>query len=515
MGIGARITAIFGLAALVLSVSMGGLSYFTTRHFLLAERETAAQNQAFANALVVRTQLAGGTKKYSSLLSSLDGSSGSNSILVLKSETYYPSALSVRESSIPVQLKEDVLAGSAATQTYISKPHGHQPQIVVGVPIPSVNATYFEVFSLADLGHTLRVIGTTLVVTGFVTTVLGLTLGRFASRRSLRPLTDVSRAAVAIAGGRLDTRLEAEAADPDLVGLTSAFNTMVDQLQARIQREARFNSDVSHELRSPLTTLSASLEVLETDREELPPRAQRALQLLGDDLRRFQRMVADLLEMSRADAGSADVFLEEVNVSELVERAVEAGMRNLGETATPPELVIGPDVESVHVGVDKRRFERVMANLLENAANYGGGATVISVTAVGPDGSPGASANGAGSREESDVEEDRGDRRDRRSRADKADKSEKAGPALERNSCRRRDCRRGRRSGHQRHRADQGVRSVLPGIRRWPAGCRVRDRTGPGVGGGACAPHERRDLGRVLSDGWSSLRHQPARSRRR
>ena len=190
--------------------------------------------------------------------------------------------------------------------------------------------------------------------------------------------------------------MEAEAADPDLVGLTSSFNTMVDQLQARIQREARFNSDVSHELRSPLTTLSASLEVLETDRDQLPPRAQRALQLLGDDLRRFQRMVGDLLEMSRADAGSADVFLEEVNVSELVERAVEAGMRSLGESGSTPQVVIGPDVESVHVGVDKRRFERVMANLLENAANYGGGATVISVMTVGPDGSSQASANGAG-----------------------------------------------------------------------------------------------------------------------
>jgi signal transduction histidine kinase len=408
LGIGARITAIFGLGALLLSFSMGGLSYFTTRHFLLAERESAAQNQAFANALIVRSTLASGSTKYSSLLASLDGASGSNSILVHKSKAYYPS-LSVGEASIPAQLRSEVARGSAATQTYISKSNGHQPQIVVGVPIPSVDAEYFEVFSLADLGHTLRVLGLTLVGTGVVTTVLGFVLGRFASRRSLRPLSAVSRAAVAIAGGRLDTRLGAEAADPDLEGLTSSFNTMVDQLQARIQREARFNSDVSHELRSPLTTLSASLEVLETDRDNLPPRAQRALQLLGDDLRRFQRMVGDLLEMSRADAGSADVFLEEVNVSELVERAVEAGIRGLGEAGSTPEMVIGPEVESVHVGVDKRRFERVMANLLENAANYGGGATVISVSAVGPDGS-GVSANGG----------DKGDKADKTERTDHA-----------------------------------------------------------------------------------------------
>ena len=147
--------------------------------------------------------------------------------------------------------------------------------------------------------------------------------------RSLRPLADVSRAAGAIAGGELDTRLDAEAADPDLEGLTNSFNAMVDQLQERIEREARFNSDVSHELRSPLTTLAAAMEVLEADRDKLPPRSQRALQLLGDDLRRFQRMVGDLLEMSRADAGSVDVFLEEVNVSELVQRSVETGFGHM------------------------------------------------------------------------------------------------------------------------------------------------------------------------------------------
>jgi signal transduction histidine kinase len=223
-------------------------------------------------------------------------------------------------------------------------------------------------------------------VAGVVTTVLGTALGRFASRRLLRPLAGVSRAAVAIAGGELDTRLASEPNDPDLEGLTTSFNTMVDQIQARIEREARFNSDVSHELRSPLTTLSASLEVLEAETDNLPPRAQRALQLLGDDLRRFQRMVGDLLEMSRADAGSMDVFLEDVNAGELVQRAVEAGIRSLGNGAVAPDVVIAPAVQSLRVGVDKRRFERVMANLLENAAYYGGGATVISVGAVDADG---------------------------------------------------------------------------------------------------------------------------------
>ena len=250
----------------------------------------------------------------------------------------------------------------------------------MGVPIPAVNADYFEVFDLSDLDHTLRVLGITLFVVGIITTLLGTGLGRFASTRLLRPLADVSRAAGAIAGGELDTRLDPDAADPDLEGLTNSFNTMVDQLQVRIEREARFNSDVSHELRSPLTTLAASLEVLEAEQDHLPPRSQRALQLLGDDLRRFQRMVSDLLEMSRVDAGSSDVFLEEVDVSELVQRSVEAGARSLdGHARSVPSVRIDPAVRGRHVGVDKRRFERVMVNLMENAAHYGGGAREIAV----------------------------------------------------------------------------------------------------------------------------------------
>ncbi len=385
LGIGARVTAVFGLGALLLSILMGGLSYFTTRHFLLAERESAAQHQAFANAALVRSSLETGDTKYANLLTSIDAANAgtaAHSVLYHDSKTYASAPL-LGESSIPTALRQTALHGTVATQTYRTSGEG-TPVIVVGVPIPSVRAVYFEVFDLSDLAHTLRVLGLTLFGAGVVTTLLGVALGRFAATRSLRPLSDVSRAAGAIAGGDLDTRLDADAADPDLEGLTKSFNTMVDELQVRIEREARFNSDVSHELRSPLTTLSASLEVLEADRAQLPPRSQRALTLLGDDLRRFERMVGDLLEMSRADGGSVDVVLEEVNVAELVQRSVEAGARGRdGRGAAPPDVRVDPVVREWHVGADKRRFERVMANLMENAAHYGGGVTDIAVTPAG------------------------------------------------------------------------------------------------------------------------------------
>jgi signal transduction histidine kinase len=97
-------------------------------------------------------------------------------------------------------------------------------------------------------------------------------------------------------------------------------------------------------------------------------------------------MVADLLEMSRADAGSVDVFLEEVRVAELVPRAVEAAFAHMDahRNVTPPAVHVDSAVEGWRIGVDKRRFERVMVNLLENADHYGGGATTVGV-GVGPE----------------------------------------------------------------------------------------------------------------------------------
>ena len=119
---------------------------------------------------------------------------------------------------------------------------------------------------------------------------------------SLRPLDDVSDVAAQIAAGQLGTRLD-ESADQDLARLTASFNAMTQSLEQRIAREAQFSSDVSHELRSPLTTLATSVSVLEGRRAELSPEAREALDLLAADLRRFQTLVTDLLEMSRNDAG--------------------------------------------------------------------------------------------------------------------------------------------------------------------------------------------------------------------
>jgi signal transduction histidine kinase len=192
----------------------------------------------------------------------------------------------------------------------------------------------------------------------------------------MRPLAAVSHAAEAIAGGRLDTRLEATA-DPDLGVLAISFNDMARALQDRIERDARFASDVSHELRSPLMTLSAAVDVLESRREELTGRAQSALDLLSVEVGRFQNLVEDLLEISRYDAGAVRLELDEVRLAEFVMQAVAASSSN---GLVPVEL--DSELAGVVVQADKRRLVRVVANLLDNARKYGDGATAVSLRRV-------------------------------------------------------------------------------------------------------------------------------------
>jgi signal transduction histidine kinase len=370
------VTVTFAIGALALSTIMAGITYFTARQSFLNDRQSTDQRQAFANAALIQNSLRSPGTEVEQLIGSVDTLPGSLSVLHSEGH-WYATSISVGQSALPAGERALVLSGTPASQFFSI---GGTPQLVIGVPLPSVHAAYFEVFSLDELAGTLRTLAFALAAAALVTTLAGAAVGRWASGRALRPLAGVTDAAVAIAGGELDTRVEA-GDDVDLQELASAFNQMTANLQDRIEREARFTSDVSHELRSPLTTLSATVGVLETHREELTPRAQRALDLLDGDLQRFTRMVDDLLEISRFDAGSAELSLDEVDPAELVRQAV-AATTPAGDEGRPPlsiPVAIGPGVDGLRLRVDKRRFERVMANLSENASLYAGGVSRVVV----------------------------------------------------------------------------------------------------------------------------------------
>jgi signal transduction histidine kinase len=370
LGLRARITLAFGLGALLLSTLLAGVTWGLTRENLLNQRDQAAVERVIRNAIFMSDKI-GPENDIPQELENVSTREGSTP-LVRVSDVWTALSPAFQETDVDPQLLITVEQGTAARMRYDSR---SGPILVVGVPIPNADAVYFESVSLSELQDTLNGLGIILVGAAVVTTIAGFAIGYYASGRTLRPLTEVGAAAQAIAGGRLDTRLEAEE-DPDLRPLTDSFNAMVQALEERIERDARFASEVSHELRSPLMTLTASIEVLQNSRDDLPERSQTAVDLLSHDIERFQQLVEDLLEISRFDAGAVRLDLSDVFAAEMVERAVTA----LVGTTVPVECDRG--AEAAIIRVDKRRMGQVIANLLDNAQKYAEGATIVRVESL-------------------------------------------------------------------------------------------------------------------------------------
>ena len=368
LGLRARVTVAFALGALAMSAVISGTTYVLVRNSLVDQRESSATSQAYLNARLVRDGLRSRTD-LGRVLSSLE-TPASEGVVVQHDGRWFANSLLIGGDAIPASLQRRVAAGDPARQRFDL---GGRSWLAVGVPIPRVDAQFYEAFSLAEADRTLSVLAWSLAGAALLTTLAGAACGRWVSGRVLRPLTTMSDAAAAIARGNLDIRLP-PVSDRDIAPLAASFNSMVDALSDRLRRDARFASDVSHELRSPLTTLATSLDVLKARRSELSERSQSALDLLDADVRRFQRLVEDLLEISRADAGVSELQLEEVDLTELVRHALD----DSGQ-AVPLALAVDDNGASARVLGDKRRLERVVGNLVDNAAAYGGGATCVGV----------------------------------------------------------------------------------------------------------------------------------------
>jgi two-component system sensor histidine kinase MtrB len=347
---------------------MATLTYGLARSYLLRQREASVLRQTFTNARLVRSGLRTERPDVPRLLASLETPAGSHPVLFYDGQ-WYAASVSTGREALPARLRSDVVGGEPARQRFRLR---GTPAVAVGVPVRGVGASYFEIFSLQEMDRTLRVLRNALAAGAALTTLAGASIGLWAGRRLLRPVAATSEAAAEIAGGRLDVRL-APARDPDLATLAISFNQMTDALVERIAREARFAAAVSHELRTPLTTLSTSLEVLLARRSELPERARTGLDLLASEVRRFQRLVEDLLEISRIDAGATELSLEEVRLGEFVLHALDA------EGKATLALDLDSSAVDTVVRVDKRRLERVLANLVENGDFYGGGVVRMAV----------------------------------------------------------------------------------------------------------------------------------------
>ncbi|NND74310.1 MAG: HAMP domain-containing histidine kinase [Ilumatobacter sp.] len=365
-----RVTLFFAMVALLAGTILIGVTYGFARTNLLQRENSTARDQTFVNADAVRTQLTDDPDNiglfFDRTLRTEAGGFANLGSAVPDSPRACTDCV-VQLGDYPERLVDEVLRGGNATQ-YASI--NGDDYVVVGVYIGAHDTGYFEVFPLRDTERTLRAILTALALGGVGTMVLATLFGFSTSRRLLRPLSRVADAAENIASGGLDTRLDEES-DPDLDRLAGSFNDMADAVQTRIEREARFASDVSHELRSPITALTAAVEVLDGRREEVPERTRQALDVVISQVRRFDSMVLDLLELSRLDAGATDLNIEFLDLVDLTHRIAA----RFGTPDVPIDVAPGTIRE---VAIDKVRYERILGNLIENAHNHGGG--VVNIT---------------------------------------------------------------------------------------------------------------------------------------
>jgi len=364
-----RILLSFALGGFALSGFLAATTYSFTKSRLVRQRDQSAVTDAYKNASIADTELVTSSIAPGDVLANLQRLGVERPVLYYRGN-WYSGRAGYGAAELPPALRRRVNQDVRPARMTMSV-HG-SPMIAVGIPLDRVDASYFEFSSLSELESTLNSVGRALIGAGVITTALGLLLGALAARRAVRPLADAAQAAQAIAGGRLDTRLP-PTNDPDLRGLATSFNNMASALQQRVERDARFASDVSHELRSPLMTLAASVEVLQARRDEMPERAQAALDLLVGDVSRFQGLVEDLLEISRFDAGAIRLHLEEFPVAEFVRRAVSVS------SVRDARVVVSERGEHLLINADRRRMARVVANLIDNARIHGGGDITITV----------------------------------------------------------------------------------------------------------------------------------------
>jgi two-component system sensor histidine kinase MtrB len=368
IGLRARVSAAFAVGALLLSACVSLVSYELIRNTLFAERERTAVRAAYFDATVVNAGVTGPAPDVSEALRALDTGADRYVLLEIGGQWYSRTAEPVAGSAVPAKLQEMLGRGEAGAQR-IQRDTG--PALVVGIPLAG-SASFYEIVSLRELDRTLQLLALVLAAVAIMVAAGGAAVGWYVTRYALRPLTVVAGAAREVAAGDLNTRIDPDT-EPDLATLSLAFNEMADQLARRLERDRRFAADVSHELRSPLQTLSAAVSVLERRKGNLDDRSAAAITLITEEVGRFQDLVDDLIELARSDQ---PVQREPVEVAELARGVCRS--RGL-----PEELVVVQPGTPETWQVDRRRLEQTLANLIENAIRYGGGPVAVRLGADG------------------------------------------------------------------------------------------------------------------------------------
>ncbi|MEU6583232.1 MtrAB system histidine kinase MtrB [Nocardia sp. NPDC046763] len=282
---------------------------------------------------------------------------------------------------IPAELRQFVKQRQVSYQfATVSSPDGYKGSaLIIGSPSADIDSLeIYLIFPLTNEQRSLSLMRGTMLIGGIV---LLAAITALVTRQVVLPIRSAARIASRFADGRLKERMLVRGED-DMARLAMSFNEMAESLSNQITQleefgnlQRRFTSDVSHELRTPLTTVRMAADLIHGSSDDLDPALARSAELLVNELDRFEGLLNDLLEISRHDAGVAELQVESLDVR-MCARAAVSTVRHLAKESGV-ELVVDLPEEPLVAEVDPRRVERVLRNLLANAIDHSEGKPVL------------------------------------------------------------------------------------------------------------------------------------------
>ncbi|WP_411977405.1 HAMP domain-containing histidine kinase [Streptomyces decoyicus] len=404
-----RLVVVFALVALTAAVSASGIAYWLNRNTVLDRTQNAVLKD-FRKSLEDSTrslplrprctelqdaarQMAGGPQNYAVLLIGVDregkdcAATTHKDLLTLKN---VPTSL--RSAVDEVRPVDD--SNRYSHHLYWQRKQvGDSPYLVAGAKVIGGGPTGYMMKSLATERQDLNSLAWSLGIATALALVGSALLAQAAATTVLRPVQRLGHAARQLGEGRLDTRLRVTGTD-ELADLSRTFNRTAERLEQRVEelsgREAasrRFVADMSHELRTPLTAITAVSEVLEEEADSLDPMIAPAVQLVVSETRRLNDLVENLMEVTRFDAGTARLVLDEVDVADQVTACIDA-------RAWLDAVELDADRGTV-ARLDPRRLDVILANLIGNALKHGGSPVRVSVRTEGVAGDDAGSGTGS------------------------------------------------------------------------------------------------------------------------
>lgn len=381
-GLRMRLLAAFALVALMTSVAVTGVSYVLTRQSLMNRMSQTAVQQFKAAVAQKQEDLenvhAGpNPSDLSPIAFDLQRASSTDWVLY-RTGISFATQNYLSYDSAPPALRAAAQKGIVWQRARV----GGVPYLIVG---SSVRPNGIEVYSFTSLEpqqEDLDRLAQNSAIAAAVAIAISLLLGLLASRGVLLPLRRLGIAARRLGSGKLDTRVEVRGND-EVADVSRTFNETAEALERSIAElrslessSRRFVADVSHELRTPLTAMTAVTDLLE-EATDVGDESAPAAQLIVAETRRLARLVEDLMEISRFDAGTAQLRREDVDLVALVEGCLDArGWTGRVGLNVPASLI---------VTVDQRRIDVIVANMVGNAIKHGGdGPVELSIGVYGP-----------------------------------------------------------------------------------------------------------------------------------